>query len=54
MEKITPKSIERQAANEFWESADYWRRQGDTVYADYLDKRAAEWAAMGERARDGL
>jgi hypothetical protein len=40
------KPITRQAANYFWEQADYWRRQGDSVYADYCEERAAFWAGQ--------
>jgi hypothetical protein len=34
----------RQAANYFWAQADYWRRQGDSAYADRCDQRAGQWA----------
>lgn len=40
----TDKPIERQAANYFWEQAEYWRQQGDVDYADYCDRRADWWA----------
>jgi hypothetical protein len=40
------KPIERQAANYFWEQADYWRRQGDHAYADRCEDRAAWWSAQ--------
>ena len=40
--------IERQAANYFWEQADYWRKQGDEAYAAKMDARASEWANYGE------
>jgi hypothetical protein len=42
----TEKQIERQAANYFWEQADYWRRQGDNEYAERCERRAAEWSAL--------
>ena len=43
------KTVERQAANYFWEQADYWRRQGDEAYAEKMDRRADEWAASDPR-----
>ncbi len=37
-------TIDRQAARYFWEQAEYWRRQGDSAYAERCETRAGQWA----------